>query len=515
MKRFFLIAALCAGLLSLSAQKLVLLHTNDTHSHIDAENGIGGVLQRKAMTDSIRKAYKNVMLIDAGDIVQGTLYFKLFGGEVEFPLMEKLGYDLQILGNHEFDNGMEMLEKYYTKQGPIKLASNYDFSATKLADRFEPYVIRKFSGKKVGFFGLNLDPTGIIGESNARGLKHKDIISTADSMARLLRDKGCDLVVAVTHIGYTDDTGKSLVTDPELAAKTRGIDIIIGGHSHSVVTEGSELPNIVNNLDGKPVLIAQTGRYGYNLGMIEVDMSNPLNSRAKLLPVKDVNPRRFDASVQKYLKPYRHIVDSINSRVIARNDADMLNTKKYAESIALTNMAADIAASYTTRQLDSIAAPGMPRSVDMAVINAGGIRVPFPAGDITEGQVLSAFPFSNYAVVVKVKGSDMRGLLEQVAKQGGQGVSYGTWLATDEQGNLKNAIVNFAEIDPERDYYIATLDYLAAGGDYLSEFKKGEIVWRDAREFVAPVMEYIVRMGKAGVSINPPAESRINRATKL
>lgn len=146
--RNFALSILASAAMLASAQSLVLLHTNDTHSHIDADNGVGGVLQRKAIVDSIRKAEKNVVFIDAGDIVQGTLYYKLFRGQVEYPLMERLGYDIQVLGNHEFDNGIDELANYYTREGAARLSANYDFSKTPLKGVFDPYLIKTIGGKR-------------------------------------------------------------------------------------------------------------------------------------------------------------------------------------------------------------------------------------------------------------------------------------------------------------------------------------------------------------------------------
>lgn len=502
--RFVLSAAMALPVLGAGAQSLVLLHTNDTHSHIDADKGVGGVLQRKAIADSVRAAEKNVLMIDAGDIVQGTLYYKLFHGEVEYPLMGLLGYDMQILGNHEFDNGVDELAKYYTKQGPVKLASNYSFTHPELKNVFEPWLIRDIDGKKVGFMGMNLNPEGIIGEANSQGVIYRDILATADSTAKLLRDRGCSLVVAVTHIGYTDDTGLNLLTDPQLAAGTSGIDIIIGGHSHSLVAPGTALQNVVMNRDGKPVLIAQTGRYGANLGYIKVDLSNPEVSRmeARMIPVAGVDSSKFDSRVKAYIAPYRHAVDSINARVIARNDLGyMMNSKKYHQSRELTNLTADIASLYASRMLDSIAAPGLPRKVDFAMINSGGIRLPFPQGEVTEGQVLSAFPFSNYLVVVEMKGNKLRKLIEQAVNQGGQGFSKEVVAYVYPSGKPTEVWIDGKPLDPERNYYIATLDYLAGGGDYMTEFKNGRVVAEDSREFCAPVMDFIVTCGKEGRSL--------------
>ncbi len=514
MKKLFLILAfVLASAMGAVAQQVVLLHTNDTHSHIDADKGVGGVLQRKAMIDSIRRAEKNVILIDAGDIVQGSLYFKLFGGKVEYPLMDMLGYDVQILGNHEFDNGLDQLARFYKRGVAVKLAANYDFTGTPLEGVFDPYVIRRIGKKKIGIFGLGLDPDGMISADNCRGMKFRDIIATADSTAALLRRKGCDMVVAVTHLGYTNAPRKPLVTDPELAARTRGIDIIIGGHSHEQVSPATaaDRPNVVSNADGKPVLIAQTGRYGERLGYIRIDLSgaSPTVREAALLPVAGVSPARFDRKIQSFLAPYTHIVDSINRRVIAVSAVDMPNTKQYATSVLFSNFTADAAAAYATWQLDSLAAPGLPRRVDLAVMNSGGIRLPMRKGAVTEGQVLSTYPFTNHLVITRVSGERLDSILRQAAFWGNQGVSSQAEITLAPDGReTAGILIDGRPIDPRRDYYVATLDYLALGGDYMEAFAGSEVVWRDPLEWCAPMMRLIVDMGHASAPIDPDPRPR-------
>ena len=158
--------------------KLVILHTNDTHSQIEpGRDGLGGVMRRKAVIDSVRAAEKNVMVVDAGDAVQGTLYFYLYGGAVEQEVMNILGVDTRILGNHEFDNGIDSLASVLKLSQAEKLASNYKLDNTPLKGMFKPYSIKEFGGKRIGFIGLNLDPDGIISKGNYDGLEFAPIIA--------------------------------------------------------------------------------------------------------------------------------------------------------------------------------------------------------------------------------------------------------------------------------------------------------------------------------------------------
>ena len=183
------------------AENLVILHTNDTHSQIDPDDkdNLGGIARRKVVVDSVRNAESNFMLIDAGDAVQGTLYFNLFGGEVEQKAMNALGYDLRILGNHEFDNGIDSLAAVLKMADSKFLATNYDLADTPLKDKFGKYDIREFGNKRIGFIAINLEPKGMISEGNYNGLEYLDAMEAANASAWWLKNvDSCDMVVAVT-----------------------------------------------------------------------------------------------------------------------------------------------------------------------------------------------------------------------------------------------------------------------------------------------------------------------------
>ena len=280
--RNLMVASLCAmSAVAVWADSLVLLHTNDTHSMIFPDkDGLGGVQRRKVLIDSVRNAEKNVVLIDAGDAVQGTLFFKFFGGEVENPLMDMMGYDIRVVGNHEFDNGIEELRANLEKSKSVLLSSNYDVAGSGLKGLFKPYHIKKIGRHKVGFIGLNIDPKSLITEQNVEGIVWHDVVATANDIAAMLkREKKCDLVVAVTHIGYEKSNAKT--SDVELAQASRDIDIIIGGHSHTMLdpTQADSFPHLIKNADGKEVLVAQCGKWGKKLGYIKVDLDNPIRHR--------------------------------------------------------------------------------------------------------------------------------------------------------------------------------------------------------------------------------------------
>ena len=240
MKRLFLIISAFAVLLTASAQNLTILHLNDTHSHVDPQRsgkhmGKGGVIEQAAYVDSVRAACgaENVLLVHAGDFSQGTSYFTELGGDIEIDILNAMGFDAVTLGNHEFDNGMEELSRRIKNLKLPVVCANYDFSGTPLEGLVKPYVILEKAGKKIGIIGLLTDLSSVVSAEIAAALKYIPATDVANSYARKLRyDEGCDLVMCLTHLGYAEE----VFTDVELAAASRNIDLIVGGHSH---TQGS------------------------------------------------------------------------------------------------------------------------------------------------------------------------------------------------------------------------------------------------------------------------------------
>ena len=511
-------AALCFSIPA-SADNLVILHTNDTHSAIDPNpDGTGGALQRKAIIDSVRNAERHVIAVDAGDMVQGTLYFKYFRGDVEYPIMNMTGYDIRILGNHEFDNGMaDLAERYKTVKGD-RLSANYDFSGTPLEGVFKPYVIKKVDGKKIGFIGINIDPTSLISKKNI-DVNFLPPVETANKWAGYLKEKKkCDLVVAVTHIGYTSGNGKP--SDVDLAKASKDIDIIIGAHSHTLVDPAHpEInPSIVKNADGKPVRIVQTGKAGKYVGKITVDLDRLKGADGEdyayeLIPVTDRFPEeKLDRKMREFLKPYRHLVDSVNSHAIAESYFDL--TKK-ENKWGQPNMTADFGYWYGNLMADSLRRAGHDvHGVDLAIMNIGGIRQPMPKGDITEGQILSTYPFSNRFVIVELKGADIIEAMRVAAKKGGEAVSHNVRILTDADGNLVKFLLNGEEMGPEKTYVLGSIDYVAEGNDDMVTLANHRKIWVDDAEVAVPILRWFMRQGELGNPVAPDLTPRFMKSTK-
>lgn len=265
-----LVSILAATALGFS-QDLVILHVNDTHSHEEplrdggTQGGMGGVIERAAYVDSVRTAVgkKNVLLLHAGDFSQGTSYFTELGGDIEIDLINAMKYDVVTLGNHEFDNGIEELAR---RLGNLKcpvVCANYDFSELVLGKYVKPYAIVRKGGMKIGVIGLLTDVTRVVQRSIADKMKRFDDIEVANKWADYLKnEEHCDMVIALTHIGF-DSVG---MNDPALVAGTRNIDLVVGGHSHTFLTDAEYR----NNLDGRPVPIVQDGCWGLFVGQVDV-----------------------------------------------------------------------------------------------------------------------------------------------------------------------------------------------------------------------------------------------------
>ena len=265
-----LVSILAACALGFS-QDLVILHVNDTHSHEEplrdggTQGGMGGVIERAAYVDSVRTAVgkKDVLLLHAGDFSQGTSYFTELGGDIEIDLINAMKYDVVTLGNHEFDNGIDELAR---RLGNLKcpvVCANYDFSELVLGKYVKPYAIVRKGGMKIGVIGLLTDVTRVVQRSIADKMKRFDDIEVANKWADYLKnEEHCDMVIALTHIGF-DSVG---MNDPALVAGTRNIDLVVGGHSHTFLTDAEYR----NNLDDRPVPIVQDGCWGLFVGQVDV-----------------------------------------------------------------------------------------------------------------------------------------------------------------------------------------------------------------------------------------------------
>lgn len=272
-KIVFSMIMLAVPVLAVAQHCITILHTNDTHSTVmplganlddTLKAGRGGFLRRMAMVGQERKKDKDLLLFDSGDFSQGSPYYTVFGGEVEVGLMNRMGYDAATIGNHEFDYGLENMAKIFRMAKFPIVCSNYDFTGTEVEGLVKPYVVLERKGLKIGVFGLGPQLDGLVSSSCYGATKYLDPIETASTVVSQLRDSmKCDVVVCLSHLGWKEPGGTD---DVRLIEATKGIDLVLGGHSHTYMKD----LEWVKNAAGTAVPVDQNGKHGIYVGRVVV-----------------------------------------------------------------------------------------------------------------------------------------------------------------------------------------------------------------------------------------------------
>lgn len=275
MRKILLAACLMLAFVSgADAQRLTILHVNDTHSHFEPvrsgpDAGLGGLIERAAYVDSVRRAdgKRNVLLLHAGDFSQGSSYFTVLKGDLEIAEINAMKYDCITLGNHEFDNGVEELGRRLAMLKCPVVCANYDFSSFEAGKYIKPYTIVRRGGMKIGIIGLLTDITKVVERTISDRLPALDVVSVTNKWASYLKnEEKCDLVIVLSHLGYDESEAFESMSDQMLVGQTRNVDLIVGGHSHTFLEKMESAPNP----DGKMVPIVQDGCWGLNVGNLKV-----------------------------------------------------------------------------------------------------------------------------------------------------------------------------------------------------------------------------------------------------
>lgn len=287
-------AALTEPLLEPAADETLIsiLHTNDMHSQIDPlpandrYAGKGGIARRATLVKRIRKEQPNTLLLDAGDCFQGTPYFNLYKGVVEYKAMSAVGYDVVTLGNHDFDNGIESLSEAMKSATFEFVSANYDVAGTAIANRVKPYVVREVGGVRIGIFGLGIKLEGLNPPESFKGLKYLDPVRMARGVTRLLRtQEKCAMVICASHLGYYPQPKGDELGDSQVVAQVDGIDFIASGHTHTFMKQ----PVLAKQPSGKDTVIFQVGKSGIYLGRVDftVRRNKVTASAGRLLDLRD------------------------------------------------------------------------------------------------------------------------------------------------------------------------------------------------------------------------------------
>jgi 5'-nucleotidase / UDP-sugar diphosphatase len=479
----FLHKATQAKELQEEAFNLSIMHTNDTHGHIE------DIAKRATAIEKIRAEKPDSLLLDAGDVFSGTLYFNEFLGQADLKFMNYLEYDAMTFGNHEFDlgaseNGHKALADFVKGAEFPFVSANVDFSKDELftglqhseiskeATDGQVYngIVKEIDGEKVGIFGLTTEETPDI--SSTGNVEFSSYIEKATETVQAFEDQGINKIIALTHIGYDDSL--EFDNDLELAKQVEGIDVIVGGHTHSTLEEPT-----VNEDGDEPTIIVQTGEYGKALGTLDVIFDEGgvvTNYGGKLISVAD---QEADAEVLEMLKPYSDQVDAIKDQSIevkAVSSLDGARENVRTKETNLGNLITDgMLAKAKTINPDTV----------VALTNGGGIRESIDEGDITMGEILTVMPFGNSLGIMNLTGKEIKEALEHSVSQApnangaflqmsGLKFTYDSSKPAGER--VISAEVNngtdYATLDEDASYFVATNTFTAKGGDGYDMFKK-------------------------------------------
>lgn len=478
--------------------KLSIMHTNDTHGHVEMAP------KRATAVKEVRAENPNALLLDAGDVFSGTLYFNEFQGEADLKLMNYMGYDVMTFGNHEFDlgssaEGHQALVDFIEAAKFSFVSSNIDFTKdSKFTGLFNDLVssdpengkiysgiVKEIDGEKVGIFGLTTAETENI--SSPGSITFEDYIEEAEKAVKAFGNMGVDKIIAVTHIGFDDNA--NVDNDQVLAQSVEGIDVIVGGHSHTNLGEPVVIDENIAGEEKEPTVIVQAYQYSDYLGTLDVTFDKNgevVEFDGELLTLSEYEE---DAGALEILAPYKEHVDAVQNEVINATAASELesprtggdNTKPSVRKneTALGNLITDGMVNKAKNYTD--------KEVIMAVQNGGGIRSAINAGPITVGEVITVLPFGNTLALMDITGAELKEAFEHSVSQypaesgGFLHVSTGVKVEFDSTKPAGERIISISytnesgqlvEIVDSETYTIATNAFTAKGGDGFTMFEK-------------------------------------------
>ena len=475
-----------SGAAAAGSVNLTIIHTNDTHSRVLSSSSEIGFAKIASKVKEIRGSNENVLVLDAGDTFHGQTISTIVKGESVAEVMNIIKYDAMAPGNHDFNYGQErLLELSQMTNFPI-IAANI-----KKADGsayLTPYIIKELKGVKVGIFGLATPETTYkTNPNNVKGLTFEDPTAAAERMVQELEGKA-DIIIALAHLGLDES---SEYTSKLVAEKVDGIDLIIDGHSHTVLTEGLKVGD---------TLIVQTGEYDKNFGIVELVCENGkvTTAKASLIAREAAEQLPEDAEVLQAIEGIKAEQSEITSAVIGRTEIELDGVREHVRT-GETNLGNLI----TEAILKATGA-------DAVITNGGGIRASIDVGDITKGEVITVLPFGNYVVVKKIKGSDIVAALEHGVSQypapnGGfphvAGIRFAFDPAAAAGSRITKAEIGGKALDPNAEYLLATNDFMAVGGDNYTMFAPGPVI-TELPGLDEIVMEYIANYGTADIKVD-------------
>ncbi|MBI4640788.1 MAG: bifunctional metallophosphatase/5'-nucleotidase [Candidatus Tectomicrobia bacterium] len=463
--------------------KITILHTNDIHGQIEpfkegrgSEVAVGGLARMSTLIKEIRRQEPHLLLLDAGDTMQGTTISYLFEGRSVIDLMNRLKYDAWAVGNHDFDFGQTLLlKRIFQAQFPALAANLIDTLSGEQVDFAKAFIVKELGGVKIAILGLTnpLTPTYMIPE-NTKGIKFENPIETTKQHLPLLREQA-NIVIILSHMG--------LDTDRELAQHVHGIDLIIGGHSHTSLQE----PEWV---EGVPIV--QAGSRAEYLGRIDLVVDGKKIQSIKGRLIRLTPEIQDDPEIVRVISDYRAKLERIVSKEVGVAEIDMPGGEElFRKEAILGNFITDVIREYT--------------GAEIAIHSASGMRAGLKKGPITLQKVYDIVPFDDETMKVKLKGKVIKEILEHCISKfpddpywflhlSGMRVVYDLEKPVGER--VVKAFVGNAPLDPNREYTIGTESYLVAGGHRMALFKEGEVIARYGINIREVVQEYIEKKGK-------------------
>lgn len=498
--------------------KLRIIHTNDHHARIEPVTGgtpvapiHGGVSRRKVLIDAIRDEGGNQLLIDAGDIFQGTLWFNQYLGLADLEFYHYLGYEAMTIGNHEFDKGPVPLASFIKQaKFPVLSANIVTDPSSPIHGLYKPWIIKEIGGEKIGIFGLTTEETPEV-SSPGQGITFTNYIEAAKKAVAELKAQGVNKIIALTHIGITFDR--------ELARKVDGIQVIIGGHSHTPMgpmikppDATKPYPEVIASPSGKPVVMATDWEWGRWLG----DLTVGFDANGDITNVLGARPTEVAASIT----PDGALENRI--KVLAQPLASLRTAPAGVAAVALNGARNDVRTKETNLGnliSDALLAKGRPLGAVIGLMNGGGIRTSIDAGPITLGELLDVQPFSNQLSLVTLTGAQLKEALEngvsQIETVAGRfmqvaNMRYSYDPARPVGGRVTGVQIGdgkggFTTLDPAASYRAATINFLVAGGDGYTVLTKGTNKYDTGLLDVDVTTEYIL----AHSPVNPQVEGRI------
>jgi 5'-nucleotidase / UDP-sugar diphosphatase len=507
--------------------KLTVMHTNDTHAHLD------NIARRITAIKQVRQTNPNSLLLDAGDVFSGTLYFNEFNGLADLEFMNLAGYDAMTFGNHEFDKGTAILANFvkgakfpfvsanvdFSKDENLKVSFRNEISSNPENRKIYNGIIKEVNGEKIGIFGLTTAETKNI-SSPGEDVVFEDYIEEAEKAVEAFEAQGVNKIIALTHIGFNDGGGDNDLT---LAKEVEGIDVIVGGHSHDKLVEP-----VVDKTGEEPTVIVQANEYSKYLGTLDVEFDENgkvVGYAGKLIDIdqkvkvgdKEVYVLQDDPEAAAKLKLYNDQIEEKKKTVIG-NSAVVLDGVRDNVRTKETNLG-----NLITDGMLAKAKTINPNTI-IALQNGGGIRASIDAGEITLAEVQTVMPFGNALAIMELKGSEIKAALEHSvslapASNGAflhvSGLRF-TYDSREPAGNRVKTIevkedgTNYVPLEDNKTYFVATNTFIAKGGDGYTMFKKafeegrvsepGFVDWEMFRDYVA---------AQPNQTVNPSVEGRI------